>query len=84
MPSYDYHCPANGQTVEVFHPMSATIGTWGDLVRHAGMPAGATSVDAPVQRIIRGTFVATSSSASASKSQGTPCGSHCGCHPRQN
>ena len=40
MPTYDYHCPANGRVIEVSHKMAETVATWGDLCRRAGVPRG--------------------------------------------
>lgn len=54
MPSYDYHCPANGQVIEIEHKMAESVGTWGELCRRAGTPVGATPPDAKVVRLITG------------------------------
>lgn len=37
MPTFDYHCPANGRTLEVMHPLDKAPGNWGDLRRMAGI-----------------------------------------------
>jgi predicted nucleic acid-binding Zn ribbon protein len=52
MPVYEYLCPANGQTVEVVHPMTAEIKTWGKLCEAAGLELGETPSDAPVERLL--------------------------------
>ena len=31
MPTFDFHCPANGQTVEVMLKLHETLSTWGEL-----------------------------------------------------
>jgi hypothetical protein len=62
MPTYDYLCEANGQVVEVRHPMSDTLSTWGELCERAGLEAGDTPADAPVQRLATGGQVVKSSS----------------------
>jgi hypothetical protein len=62
MPTYDYLCEANGQVVEVKHPMSDTLSTWGELCERAGLEAGDTPADAPVQRLATGGQVVKSSS----------------------
>ena len=54
MPTYDYHCPANGRTVEVSHKMSEQVTNWGDLCRRAGIPLDGTSGKARVERLITG------------------------------
>lgn len=62
MPTYDYLCEANGQVVEVKHPMSDTLSTWGEVCERAGLEAGDTPADAPVQRLATGGQVVKSSS----------------------
>ena len=62
MPTYDYRCDTNGQTVEVNHRMSEQIATWGELCERANIPCGDTPADAPVQRLATGGNVITSSS----------------------
>ena len=37
MPTYDYHCPANGRVVEVSHKIAEKVATWGELCRKAGI-----------------------------------------------
>lgn len=54
MPTYDYHCPANGRTVEVSHKLAERIATWGDLCRRAGLPLDGTPGNARVERLITG------------------------------
>ena len=54
MPTYDYHCPANGRTVEVTHKLAETVATWGELCRRAGIPLDGTSHNARVERLITG------------------------------
>ncbi len=60
MPTYDYRCEANGRVVEVRHPMSETLSTWGELCRLAGIDPGDTPEDAPVRRLISGGYVVSS------------------------
>ncbi len=54
MPTYDYHCPSNGRTIEVEHKMAETIATWGELCRRAGLPLAGTAASARVERLITG------------------------------
>lgn len=61
MPTYDYHCPANGRTVEVKHRMSEEIRTWGELCAMAGLPLEATPADTPVAKKLAAPMVAGSS-----------------------
>lgn len=72
MPSYDYRCAANGQVVEVRHPMSEKLTTWGQVCACAGIDAGETATDAPVERLITGGSVVSSSALSNPE---PPCGS---------
>ena len=46
MPMYDYHCEANGRTVEVVHGMSTRFETWGELCAYARLERG----DTPAER----------------------------------
>ena len=83
MPTYDYRCETNGQTVEVKHRMSEEIHTWGQLCELAGIDAGDTIADAPVRRLATGGQVVKSSSlgeASAPACSAGPCcgGGMCG------
>ena len=61
MPSYDYRCAANDRVVEVRHRMSEKLTTWGEVCTRAGIDAGDTAADAPVERLInrRRDFAAT-------------------------
>ena len=62
MPSYDYLCEANGRVVEVKHRMSDKLSSWGQVCEKAGIEAGDTPADAPVQRLATGGQVVKSSS----------------------
>jgi predicted nucleic acid-binding Zn ribbon protein len=50
MPTYEYYCEANGQTVEVMHSMSRELETWGEVCELAEIDAGNTKADSPVIR----------------------------------
>ncbi|MDY6943320.1 MAG: zinc ribbon domain-containing protein [Pseudomonadota bacterium] len=80
MPTYDYRCSANDQTISVWHGVSAELKTWGDLCAAAGAQLGDTPADAPVERLITGgNFV---SGAKRALPQTMPCGqTRCGCGP---
>jgi len=54
MATYDYHCKANQKTIEVNHPMSETLKTWGELCEKAGIKPGKTPLDSPIIRLITG------------------------------
>ena len=52
MPLYEYLCDANGETVEVVHPMDTTLSMWGEVCYVAQIPLGDTDPSAPVRRVI--------------------------------
>ncbi|MEF8792813.1 zinc ribbon domain-containing protein [Thiohalorhabdus sp.] len=77
MPTYDYRCPANGEVVEVQHPMSEKLTTWGEVCEYSGRECGATAADQPVERLISGGSVVSSDS--LSNPEPSPCaGGMCG------
>lgn len=82
MPTYDYLCEANGRVVEVQHRMSEKLSTWGELCQQAGVDAGDTPPDSPVQRLATGGQVVKSGSLgdSAPSCTAGPCcgGGSCG------
>ena len=65
MPAYDYYCPANGQTMEVQHSMTAQLMTWGDLCSLLGSDPGATAQEAPLKRVFSAPMMVTTSSAAS-------------------
>lgn len=78
MPYYEYHCSANGRTVEVRHGMDERLTTWGQLAERAGVSTGDTPEGAPVEKLISAPVPLTSEGGD----QGTPgCGSGCACMP---
>ena len=50
MPTYEYYCIANNQTVGVIHGMDDSISTWGDLCESAGIEQGDTPEDTAVTK----------------------------------
>ena len=58
MPTYDYHCAANGRTVEVKHRMSEEVRTWGELCTLAGLSPDTTPADAPVAKRLTAAMIA--------------------------
>ncbi len=52
MPTYDYRCDTNQQTIEVRHSLSEEINTWGELCAKAGIQTGDTPVEANVIKLI--------------------------------
>ncbi|MCU7935413.1 MAG: zinc ribbon domain-containing protein [Candidatus Thiodiazotropha sp. (ex Dulcina madagascariensis)] len=57
MPTYDYFCDANGEKIEVFHPMSETVRNWGELCERVNRPLGDTAGGEPVRKLISATAV---------------------------
>ena len=53
MPSYDYYCEENGQTIEVVHSIDARLQTWGEVCYVAQMPLGRTDPGVPVRKVFR-------------------------------
>ena len=60
MPTYEYYCPANQQTLEVMHGMSRTVATWGELCELADEMPGKTKPDAPVEKLLSAGMVISS------------------------
>ncbi|MAV55324.1 MAG: regulator [Phycisphaerae bacterium] len=79
MPTYDYTCEANGQTVEVMHSMSTTIKTWGQLCKEAELDLGDTPAEA---QVTKGLGLGVVGQNDAGPQPGGPCGGSCACHPR--
>ena len=50
MPTYEYYCEANGETIDVLHGMEDSVSTWGELCTCAGIEQGGTSETSPVER----------------------------------
>jgi hypothetical protein len=50
MPSFDFFCPANGQTVEVMLKLHESLTTWGELCARKGIDPGDTPADAPIEK----------------------------------
>lgn len=76
MPTYDYFCEANGQTLEVKHGMKDSLNTWGELCAKLGIASGETPQDVPVKRLATGGQVVKSGSL---KNNVPPCMSGGGC-----
>ena len=78
MPTYDYRCSENGQVVEVKHPMSDRLQTWGELCALAGIEPGNTPANAPVEKLITGGQVVKSSSLGDTAAPACSSGPCCG------
>ena len=77
MPTYEYYCPANHQTLEVMHGMSRTVATWGELCELAEQPTGQTLADTPVEKLLSAGMVISSGKDSPAMDCGNP-GGCCG------
>lgn len=81
MPHYEYHCPDNGRTLEVYHGMSDRLQTWGELCAKAECDVGTTPANAAIERVISGGLAMFSSKGGGeSLPVAKSCGSGCGCH----
>lgn len=60
MPTYEYYCPANQQTLEVMHSMSRTVSTWGELCELADAKPGKTAASEPVEKLLSAGMVISS------------------------
>lgn len=80
MPTYEYQCPANGQTVSVFHGISIKLQTWGEVCELASIGLGNTSQNEPVKRLIgKGTLFIKRPGQTVKPVSGSCCGTH-GCN----
>ncbi len=52
MPTYDYRCESNQQTIEVRHHLNENINTWGELCAKANMATGNTPANTPVTKLV--------------------------------
>jgi hypothetical protein len=80
MPYYEYHCLANGRTLEVRHGMSEQLETWGALAERAGVDPGDTPNRAPIERLMSAPVPLASEAGSGPAAGG--CGTGCACVPR--
>lgn len=79
MPYYEYHCASNGRTLEVRHSMAEHLSTWGEVAAQAGLEAGDTPVDTPVERLMSTPVPLTGSDGTAGFEG---CGTGCACVPQ--
>ncbi len=77
MPTYDYYCADNDQTIEVKHGMNEKMFTWGELCEKANVDLGDTSLLSPVQRLATGGNIVKRSS--IGHSDAPPCSIGGGC-----
>lgn len=80
MPTYEYYCPANHQSVEVMHGMSRSVTTWAELCELADQPIGQTPGDTPVEKLLSAGMVITGDRQAADLNCGNPggcCGGGC-------
>ena len=86
MPTYDYFCPGNGKTLEVFHGIFRKLETWGELCEMAGEGLGETAAETPIERLLGTGTLIDSSSSRKPPDPGPPSGGGCarpggcGCH----
>lgn len=81
MPTYEYYCPTNHQTLDVLHGMSAELSTWGEACERAGIDPGTTPIDAPVEKLLGAGMVIAKSRPAPDFDCSNPggcCGGGCG------
>jgi hypothetical protein len=74
MPTYEYYCPANHETLEVMHSMSRSVTTWGELCELADADPGPTHADEPVEKLLSAGMIVT-----GDKQPDLDCGAPGGC-----
>lgn len=79
MPTYDYRCDKNSQTVSVQHGMKESLRTWGELCQRAGLDVGSTPADASVERVISGGIALPIASPTPILPMAGCCGNPSGC-----
>ncbi|MCC5786115.1 MAG: hypothetical protein JJU33_05385 [Phycisphaerales bacterium] len=83
MPRYEYRCESTHEIVEVSHPMSETLRTWGEVCERAGIDPGKTPAKTPVEKVVSLASIGgagPSGGPSAGQSGGAPphsCGPGC-------
>ena len=77
MPTYEYYCDENDQTLEVLHGMNDTILTWGELCEIAGIEHGDTPASTTVERKL--SAISLLSKKGDGGNSGGCCGGGCGC-----
>ena len=63
MPTYEYFCPDNGQSLEVLHGMTTTLKTWGEVCDKIDQDPGDTPSDTPVEKLLGSGMVLSNSRA---------------------
>ena len=74
VPTYEYHCEANGRLLEVRHNMAEKLSTWGELCQRAGISPGGTDPTAPVEKLISAGFIRAGTSRSEPACSAPGCG----------
>lgn len=80
MPTYEYYCSANQQTLEVMHGMSRNVTNWGELCELAEAQPGQTPADTPVEKLLSAGMVITGEKQVPDMDCGAPggcCGGGC-------
>jgi len=70
VPSYDYYCELNDETVEVTHSIKDNISNWGELCYASQHPLGETDPLAPVRKVITAPAIAFPTGNAELKSHG--------------
>ncbi len=59
MPVYEYFCQTNKTAVEIEHPITESLSTWGELCDRTGIDPGETPKDSPVEKLLFPAGIAT-------------------------
>lgn len=76
MPTYQYYCTDNHQTLDVLHGMSRRVANWGELCELAEADPGSTPADTPVEKLL-GTGMVLAKRTTAADCSGPPIGGGC-------
>ena len=78
MPTYEYYCEENNQTVDVIHGMDDSIETWGELCQSADIEPGVSPKETRVIRKL--STISLLPKKGEQRGSGGCCGGGCGCH----
>ena len=80
MPTYEYYCEENGQSVEVIHSMNEEMITWGELCSRAEIDCGETPSNTNVARKLSAISLLGKKHETTPQGGGGCCGGGCGGH----
>ena len=78
MPTYEYYCASNGQTIEVLHGMNENLVSWGALCARAETEVGSTPPNATVERKLSAVSLLPKKEVASTTNNQTGVGGCCG------